>query len=90
MAKIVALVPVTETFKESIIEHLEAYLKDAREGRFVMLAIVGLTRDGDAVHSITAGDDPTRLLGGISRLSHTLNQTIDQYFSHFEPYDTGA
>lgn len=87
MSNIVNLVPLAATVQEDVVRMLEQFLKEAKDGRYKMCAVIGLTHQNDAVHQISAGPDPLLMLGAFSRISWTLNQEIDASNAHVETYD---
>jgi len=54
----------------SVVEYLEEFLEAAKAGEIVGIAIVGYDK-GRSIQSVAIpGENPTLLLGGITRLSH--------------------
>ena len=87
MTNIINLVPLSATVQEDVVRMLEHFLKEAREGRYKMAAVIGITQAGDAVHQISAGPEALQMLGAFSRIAWTLNQEIDASNVHTEAPD---
>ncbi len=66
------LVPPAVKVQPGVIEYLEDYLRQAREGRVVSLAIAVVRPTGDVSTAITASRNKFELLGAVRYLEHRM------------------
>jgi len=62
---------------QSVVEYLEEFLELARAGELVGIAIVGYDKGRNIQSVAIPGENPTLLLGGLTRLSHRVANSVE-------------